>query len=363
MKSFHCRCRQPLFFTNARCLKCGAEVAFDPTSRVLGALDPAENKAWNLSQDTRRPRPLFRFCGRRAGPQACNWLVPATSADTLCLSCKLTRTVPVLARPRNTERLLEIETAKRRVLFALLNLGLPVIPKTEEPTRGLAFDFLESLPDAPPVVTGHAKGLITLDIAEADDDYRARHRESLTEPYRTVVGHLRHELAHYYWDLLVRSTDWLPRFRELFGDETADYAAALDRHYREGPPPEWRTQFISAYASAHPWEDWAESWAHYLHMYSTLETAMHFGLTSGALPLRVDPFGPEVLYTGAGDADGTAFLGRVHAWISLTAVLNEAARSMGQPDLYPFVLNGPAVTKLHFVHCVIRDLHREKPAA
>ena len=351
MKVFQCVCRQPLFFDNTSCVNCGATVGYDPTSRALAPLKQTRDQLWSLARDGRRPRPRFRPCASREAAAACNWLVPAESPHALCLSCRLTRRIPILDRPRNPDRLRELEAAKRRVLFALQNLALPLRPKAEDATWGLAFDFLESLPDAPPVTTGHADGVITLNVAEADSDYREHHRDTLKEPYRTIVGHLRHELGHYYWDVLVRDSPWLPRFRELFGDEQASYAAALERHYADGPPADWGTRFISAYAASHPWEDWAETWAHYMHMRATLETADAFGLDTSRARLRLDRFGPDVLY-GDG-ADGEAFLTAINAWVLLTTLVNEVSRSMGQPDLYPFVLSGAVVTKLHFVHAVV----------
>jgi hypothetical protein len=353
MKAYQCICRQPLFFENTTCVNCGAAVGYDPTSRVLGPLKRVKNGLWSLARDARRPRPRFRFCANREGATTCNWLVPAEAADTLCLSCRLTRRIPILDRPKNPERLRELEVAKRRVLFALQNLGLPLITKAEDEAGGLAFDFLESLPDQPPVMTGHADGVITLNVAEADSDYREKNRDALHEPYRTIIGHLRHELGHYYWDVLEKRSAWLPRFRALFGDEQADYGAALKRHYADGPPPDWRTRFISAYAASHPWEDWAETWAHYMHMRATLETASAFGLDTSRARLRLDPFGADVLYGGAELGDGEAFLAAINGWVLLTTVVNEVSRSMGQPDLYPFVLSAAVVTKLHFVHCVI----------
>ncbi|MCC7374548.1 MAG: putative zinc-binding peptidase [Verrucomicrobiales bacterium] len=353
MKAFHCTCRQPLFFDNNRCLRCGSEVAYDPTSQRLTPLKPAKSGRWLLARDTRKPKPQFRFCANRTEASACNWLVPADSGDALCLSCQLTRTIPILARPKNPERLRELEAAKRRVLFVLQELKLPLTPKSTDPERGLAFDFLESLPGEPRVLTGHAEGLITLNVAEADDDYRERHRDNLREPYRTVIGHLRHELAHYYWDLLIRDTPWLEPFRKTFGDERTNYAAALELHYADGPAPDWRSKFISAYAASHPWEDWAESWAHYLHLKSTLETVQTYGLNTAKVPIQIEPFGLEALGESADFADAEDFLRWINAWVVLTTVLNEVSRSMGQPDLYPFVLNGPAVEKLYFVHRVI----------
>lgn len=353
MKTFQCACRQPLFFDNTECLKCGAKVGYDPTSRELVALKPTRPGLWKLARDARKPQPQFRFCGTREQAARCNWLIPETDDDEHCLSCRLTRTIPILDRPKNATRLRDIESAKRRVFFVLQNLNLPLEPKTDEEPDGLLFDLLESIPGQPPVLTGHANGVITVNVAEADDDYRERFRENLGEPYRTVVGHLRHELAHYYWDVLVRDSEWLPKFREVFGTEETDYGAALRHHYAAGAPEDWRNRFISAYAAAHPWEDWAESFAHYLHLRATLETVTSYRLSTAKVPLRIDPFGPDALYEREPEEAGMAFLGWVNAWVVLTAVLNEVARSMGQPDIYPFVMNGPVVKKLHFVHCVI----------
>lgn len=352
MQAFQCGCGQPLFFDNLVCLGCGAEVAYDPRRRMLGPVEAHHDGLWAFQGDARDPVPLFRFCAHRGAAAACNWLVPADDPAAFCLSCSLTRTVPPLDRPRNAERLRGLEAAKRRVVNLLQSLKLPIVPKSREP-EGLAFDFLESLPGEAPVLTGHAAGVITLNIAEMDDDYREKNRDLLGEHYRTVVGHLRHELGHYYWDVLVRDTSWVESFRTLFGDERADYGAALDRHYAEGPPPDWQDRFVSRYAAAHPWEDWAETWAQYLHIRSTLETVTAYKLDISQTPLKATPFGPDALFSPEPAEAGAAFLAWINAMVVLAAVLNETARSMGQPDIYPFVLNRPTVTKLHFVHCVI----------
>jgi len=361
MKSFQCACRQPLFFENTECIKCGAKLGFDPTSSQLVALKPTKPGLWMLVRETRRPQPEFRFCATREQAAHCNWLIPEADPDQHCVSCRLTRTIPNLARPKNPTRLRDIESAKRRVFCDLLGLDLPLAPKTDDHPEGLLFDLLEPIPGDPPVLTGHDNGLITLNVAEADDDYREKFRENLGEPYRTLVGHLRHELAHYYWGVLIRDTNWLPKFRDVFGSEETDYAAALRHHYANGAPEDWRNRFISAYAAAHPWEDWAESFAHFLHLRATLETATSYRLSTTNVPLRIDPFGPDSLYEREPAEAGAAFLGWINAWVVLTAVLNEVARSMGQPDIYPFVMNGPVVRKLHFVHCVLRGDPAIKP--
>ena len=353
MISYACACGQPLFFDNTRCLGCGAQIAYDPERRKLGPIDPDADGHWAFRDDDRATAEPFRLCAHRTAPAACNWLLPAHETASTCIACRTTRTVPDLSRPRNAKRLLELETAKRRVLSNLKGIGIAVVPRSDDPERGLAFDFLESLDEAAPVMTGHASGVITLNVEEADDDYRERNRESLAEPYRTIVGHLRHELGHYFWDRLVFEGPWLRPFRSLFGDERADYGAALEQHYSNGAPPDWPQRFISAYAASHPWEDWAESWAHYMHLRSTLETVASYRLDTASVPLRMTPFGQAALHGHAPPASAAAFLAWINAWVVLTTVLNETARSMGQPDIYPFVMNQRVVTKLHFVHRVV----------
>ncbi len=361
MLSFACACGQPLFFDNLRCLGCGAQVGYDPRGLRLGPMDAGPGGVWSLRGDERRPLPTFRFCAHREAPSACNWMLPADDGGSTCAACRTVRTIPDLARPRNPERFRELESAKRRVLCNLQSVGVPIVPRSADPQHGLAFDFLESLEGKPPVMTGHVSGAITINVAEAEDDYRERNRDALREPYRTLVGHLRHELGHYYWDVLVWNTRWLEPCRALFGDERADYGQSLQRHYSEGPPAGWQQRFISNYAASHPWEDWAETWAHYLHLRSTLETVASYRLDVSAVALKITPFGPDTLYQP--DAAGEAFLGWINAWVVLTTVMNETARSMGQPDIYPFVLNAPVVTKLHFVHCVVHgERVHETPA-
>lgn len=355
MKTFTCVCGQPLFFDNTHCLACGATVAYDPTSQALGALAAVGDGTWTLSGDERRPAPRFRFCEHRNQAALCNWLVPADAPVSACVSCELTRTIPDLSRPRNARRLADVESAKRRLLFAIQSWGLPVRRKSARVPGGLVFDFLESLPGEPPVMTGHDEGCITINVAEADDDYREQHRGALNEPYRTVLGHLRHEIGHYFWNVLIRDTAWQAPFRELFGDERADYGEALRRNYEQGPPDDWREHYISSYASMHPWEDWAESWAHYMHLRSTLQTVASLGLDTTHVQLAITPFPPGVLYRQEPAEESQAFLAWMNAWVILTAVMNETARSMGQPDIYPFVMNRSAVRKMHFVHCVVAE--------
>jgi hypothetical protein len=272
-----------------------------------------------------------------------------------CISCRLNRTIPDQADADNRRYWTAIERAKRRLVSQLLAIGLPVKSKvSEDPEHGVAFDLLRSAPGGPVVMTGHASGLITLNVEEADDARREKIRHQFREPYRTLLGHFRHEIGHYYWDRLVAGTVWHEPCRELFGDERADYAAALRANYEKGPPSDWATRHISAYASTHPWEDWAESWAHYLHLLDSLDTAIGFGFTGDNVEAEVEQFTHADLY--APDHPGAdRLLTLVNAWVLLTTVLNELARTMGQPDFYPFVMSGPVLRKLHFIHLVVRD--------
>jgi hypothetical protein len=222
---------------------------------------------------------------------------------------------------------------------------LPLATKVEDPD-GLAFDFLADGPE--PVFTGHDNGLITINLAEADDAERERRRHQMGEPYRTLLGHFRHEIAHYYWTRLVENSPSLEQFRDLFGDEQRDYGGALQNYYSWGAPADWPERFVSAYASSHPWEDFAETWAHYFHMVDTLETANAFGLivkpkVSQSVAARLD-FNPL-----GSDMDRL-----IEAWLPLTFAVNSINRSMGLHDLYPFVLSPPAIAKLAFVHERIR---------
>lgn len=357
-RSDHCRCGRPVFFRNSLCLVCRAPLGYEPRRAVVAALAPGPHAgSWRLDTDADAGE-LFRRCANFDSAAGCNWLVPEHEAGAhqgFCIACRLNRTIPDQRFADNQEAWRRIEEAKRRLVSALLGLGLPVASRlSEDRARGLAFDFLCSLPGEPAVVTGHAGGVITLDVAEADDAQREAIRTALREPYRTLLGHLRHEVGHYYWDRLVAASAWLPPFREVFGDERADYAAALRANYEHGSAPDWALRHLSAYASSHPWEDWAETWAHYLHMVDVMDTALSFGLDAANIEIEIEAFTGADLWRA--DAPGAAqFLGLVNAWVELVSMLNELSRSMGQSDLYPFVLPHAAVRKLHFIHCVVSD--------
>jgi hypothetical protein len=346
MKLFQCSaCGQPLYFENARCESCGRRLGYLPSVQDILALEP-EGEQWRTLEDATG---LFRFCAN-AAHDACNWLIPAQDADLYCVACRHNRTVPDLANEWNRVRWRRLERAKHRLFYTLLKLGLPLRDRSRDP-QGLAFDFLadpsETSSGGPAILTGHDNGLITINIAEADDAERERRRHAMGEPYRTLLGHLRHEIGHYFWNVLVRDDPSLEQFRRVFGDERQDYGAALRRHYEHGPPPDWQERFVTAYASAHPWEDFAETWAHYLHIVDTLETANSFGLRVRPKIVR----GPELSAEIDFDPHEVSDLNRlIDAWLPLTFAVNSLNRSMGQPDLYPFVLSPPAIGKLGFIH-------------
>jgi hypothetical protein len=351
MKVFHCQtCGQMVYFGNTRCERCRSVLGYLPDSAVLTTLVPLEDDLWLPSAARDRP---VRFCAN-AAHDACNWLVPAEDPRVFCRACRLNRTIPDLGVPENRLRWQLVEEAKHRLVYGLLRLGLPLTSRFDDPEAGLAFDFLAGS-DAmgrqhSRVVTGHAAGLITIDIAEADDAERERHRQEMGEPYRTLLGHFRHEIGHYYWDRLVRGSPWIESFRDLFGDERRDYQASLRSHYEEGPPSDWRQRHVSAYASAHPWEDFAETWAHYLHIVDTLETADAFGVSvrpkGGSDPALVLEIGFDPYRQDDFDA-------LIRAWLPLTYAVNSLNQSMGQPDLYPFVLAPAVMGKLRFIHGLV----------
>jgi hypothetical protein len=347
MRSFSCAvCGRLLVFENSICMNCGTAVGFDPGTGQLvpipadGSLVPCANAAL----------------------AACNWLVSG-AAPGLCPCCRLTRTRPADSDSAGLVAFARAEAAKRRLVYQLTDLGLPVVPKADDDARGLAFDLLSSA--AEPVVTGHADGVVTIDLAEGHDAHREAMRVEMAEPYRTLLGHVRHEVGHYYWVVLITGPpdgapglipaggETLARFRALFGDERDSYPGALQRHYASGPPAGWNDTHVSAYATAHPWEDWAETFAHYLHICDSLQTAGAYGLivTGPDVPLA-DP-GALVAVPHEHDLSPGSFQSVLNTWLPLTYALNAVNRSMGREDLYPFVLSPPVVAKLAFLHEVV----------
>ncbi len=352
MKIFHCdHCQQLVFFENTRCVRCEHALAYLPDIADIGSLESAGEGQWRSPARGAEGK-VYRLCRNYAVENVCNWAIPATDPDPLCQSCRLTRVIPDLSQPGGREAWYRLEAAKRRLIYSLLSLGLPVANKTQDPVHGLAFEFLADSPAGVTVLTGHTDGLITLNVAEAHDAEREKRRLQLGEPYRTILGHFRHEIGHYYWDCLIKDSRRIDACRQHFGDEREDYDAAMKRHYQNGAPTEWQSRFISPYASMHAWEDWAETWAHYLHMTDTLETAVGCGMS--LRPRRRDEpmLRPDILFQGG---PPESFDRMIERWFALTYVLNSLNRGLGMPDAYPFVLMSPVIEKLRFIHETIAE--------
>ncbi|MCC5834210.1 MAG: putative zinc-binding peptidase [Opitutales bacterium] len=347
MDLFKCgQCGERLFFENNRCLACGTEAGFDWEVCRLVAIKPSSDRLWQAAGDSSR---RYRKCFNHEVEGVCNGLVPADSSDRFCVSCRLNQTIPDLSVGKNRELWGKLEAAKRRLVFTLSELGLPLIPKSVDFQRGLAFAFLaDPNPDfieGDRVLTGHSQGVITINLAEADDAVREQMRLDLREVYRTVLGHFRHEVGHYYWDLLVRNDPEIGRVRAIFGDERLNYAQALQDHYVNGAPWDWQMHFVTPYAASHPWEDWAETWAHYLHIIDTLETANAHGVNV-----------QEARHVcSVRDPIGLKMEAILEDWHILRIVLNSLNRSMGHADAYPFVISGAVAHKLRFIHDWIRS--------
>jgi len=350
-----------VFFENTTCMNCGHTLAYLPDQQDMGTFQPDGGDRWRAISPGAEGR-AYRLCPNYSQQNVCNWAVPAADPIPYCLSCRVTRVIPNLSQPDVRKGWARLETAKRRLIYSLLCLDLPLASKSEDPKRGLAFEFLAdpdpNTPDAKPVLTGHDDGVITINVAEADDAERERRRNAFKEDYRTLLGHFRHEIGHYYWDRLIQGSDQIEEFRRLFGDEREDYDEALKRHHQQGPPADWENSFVSAYASTHPWEDWAETWAHYLHMTDTLETAVECGLS--LWPKRADEpaLKPDIAVVGERHA---SFDQMIERWFPLTYVLNNLNRGMGLQDAYPFVLSTPALDKLRFVHEVVSGTTSGRP--
>jgi hypothetical protein len=330
MLSFACgHCGRLVFFENTVCLNCSTEQGFVPELLQLVALDRPPGSALHRCANT-----------TIAG---CNWMVAAPGA--LCRSCELTRKRPNDEDLPGLAAFADAESAKRRVIMQLLDLRLPGVSPD-----ALRFDLLSSAQE--PVTTGHADGVITIDLAESDDARREQRRTELGEPYRTMLGHLRHELGHYFQPLIVSGDESWDACRSLFGDERSSYEEALERHYEQGPPEGWQEAYVSAYATVHPWEDWAETFAHYLHIRDTLQTAAEYGITvSGPRAVAADP---SLKASPDAEADDAGFAHILAGWLPLTYALNAVNRSMGRADLYPFTLAPPVIDKLQFVHDRVR---------
>jgi hypothetical protein len=327
-----------LAFENSLCLSCRSALGFSLSDQALLVIAPGPESehAGAVDQDK------YQLCANLFLAE-CNWLVETGPGRQLCTSCALTRTRPNSNDTKAMAAFAIAEKAKRRLIVELHELKLPIVGRAEDPQFGLAFDLLSS--EHAKVLTGHADGVITLDLAEGDDVHREQLRIAMAEPYRTMLGHFRHEIGHYYFYRLVStSSERIAQFTELFGDPNADYQAALDRHYQQGAPAGWEKSFVSSYATMHPAEDWAETFAHYLHIRDTLDTCAAFGFAPSGATFDRKMLGPSGFDT------------IIEMWLPLAWALNMVNRSMGKEDLYPFVLPPQVLEKMKLIHTIIDDL-------
>lgn len=343
MHVFHCdRCGAILPFDAATCGSCDAIIGYVGDDRRLRVLSPTADPA------------VFRLDGADQlvwhclnAAWGCNWTVPNEADNTWCRSCQLTRGRPDVGRPDAVAAWVEAEAAKRRLVHQLDGVGLPIVVRSDANPDGLAFDLVH-LPGEGGI-TGHLDGVVTLDLTETDEVHRDDLRRRLGEPFRTVIGHLRHEVGHHYWGYLVQPGDGLDEFHDLFGDPELDYAAAIDQYYATATADWDATRFISSYATSHPHEDWAETWAHYLHITDALDTAVAHDL--------VPPDSAGLLI---GDHVGALEFGEIlDAWRPINRAVSAVAATLGTPPPYPFEPSGRVIDKLSFVHRRLRD----RPAA
>jgi hypothetical protein len=352
MKNFACtHCGNEVYFENIKCLRCHHALGFEPGLRAVVALRPAGRGSYRIAGED-RPGPSWAYCANHHY-KVCNWMRPSGAAGSFCLACALNRTIPNLSESGNLAAWRELELAKKRLVYSLLRFGLPM-DGTRFGKGRLAFNFLRN------ATTGHLDGTITIDVGEADAEQRERQRQLFNEPYRSLLGHLRHESGHFYWMLLIEAAGRQGVFRALFGDERSEYGKALARHHADGPPKSWDDRFVSAYASAHPWEDWAETWALYMHIVDAIDTASAEGeklRAAGLVFSGVRTTDDRDAYT---EEDFRTLLDR---WIPLTLAMNSLSRSLGYSDFYPFVIPPPARAKLNMVHDLVRDFVRAKEPA
>jgi hypothetical protein len=353
MQNFHCQsCGQIAFFENVQCVRCGSLLGLLPQSLELAAFSTDGNSWRRVGAN----EPRYRQCVNYASLRICNGMVMQDDPSPLCRSCRFTMLGPPLDNPLNHIYWYRLELAKRRLLHSLIRLGLPVIPRSDDPANGLAFRFAQytgrtGVANAQPIITGHDEGVISVNLNEADDVERERMRSALREPYRTLLGHMRHESGHYYWMRLIEHAALREQFCALFGSHQAPYAQALKTYYEHGAPSDWPDHYVSAYCAAHPWEDWAETWAHYLHIDDTIDTAQ----TCGLALIAQAPGDPHLDLIAAGQWP-SGFDELMDRWFPITYALNSLNRSLGLPDAYPFALPDRVRNKLSFIHDVIHSM-------
>ena len=347
-------CASAVFFDDTRCGRCHSELGYWAETDTVCVLDPIKQTT-AIYQSWSVPERRLRRCAN-SHFDACNWIVDADGSERMCSACRHNRIVPSIWKPDAMRAWRKIELAKRKFFSALHRLDLVRVIDRFGGSQSLGFQFLDDPEDGgPAVMTGHLSGLITIATKEADDAERERRRTLLGEPYRTLLGHFRHESGHYFWDRLVSDDGQETACRAVFGNHEEDYQAALARHYQTGARADWHKEFVSPYATVHPWEDFAETWAHYLHMVATLDTAFAYQLRMAP---RIDRLGHSHVEEVVDPYHSNDIDELVAVWLPLTTALNALNSSMGKDDAYPFVLSEPVIAKLGFIHELIAGATR-----
>ncbi len=350
MKTFYCQCGNKLFFENSLCLVCTREVGWCPVCKGIHAMEPDGQGNYQCLNPECQSNVMK--CYNYAIYDVCNRMIENTGqlqgAENLCDYCRTTETIPDLSVAGNQQKWYELEVAKRRLLYLLDIIGLPYGTRTENFELPLVFDFKEDIQPVTfgwlkfgkeeKVFTGHANGKITVNIREADSVEREKLRVSFGETQRTLIGHFRHEIGHYYWQLLISGKDE-QAFKAQFGNhESPTYSEALNNYYQNGPKPDWKASYISAYATMHPWEDFAETFNTYLDMISVLDTADN----------------NDLLQIPGEDLEDTQLEELLIRYADLSLKVNEVNRSLGLPDLLPETFSSPVVDKLRYIHRLIK---------
>ena len=356
MNTYQCTCGGRLFFNNTICIGCGHEVGWcEACSSVvpLEKLDDGTYRCGNpkcgLAVVKCHNYAVEAVCNRVFASRAADSVTPVASSaarrsfsppalpnplevseSELCKACRLNDVIPDLTVEGNRERWAKLETAKRRLLFQLDELGLRYAAEDVGDEKPLQFDFKANTPEAA-VLTGHADGLITINVSEADSVERERVRKQMHEPHRSLLGHMRHEVGHYYWMTLVEGKRE-DECMAVFGDHRElPYADALKLYYENGPAADWQSQYVRAYATAHPWEDFAETWGFYLDMLEVLSTMHHHLHALAPDPRALPAEALTVIYQQLG------------------VFFNEVNRTMGLKDLVPEIISPEIVKKLAFL--------------
>ena len=344
MRRFTCEsCAEEVAFDALRCASCSSPLGYVPAQQAVKVLHPAAGAvSFSISGDDAE----FWRCPNSA--RGCNWVLPAGTGDIWCRSCGLTPGRPDETNPDALAAWSTAEAVKRRLVHQLDHLALPIDPRSDATPDGLAFDLVYVPGQFGPA--GKVDEAVTLDLADADVQDVGAPPRRVHAPFRTLIGNLRHKVGHHYWHRLVGQSDHVTPFRRLFGDERADYPAAIEPH-QAAVAHHWdASRFVTGRAESHPFEDWAETFAHYLHILDATDTAEAYRLPDGQCEMGRPQSSPG----------GGTFAEILRLWRPTAPAVNALAASLGLPAVYPFQLTGVVLQKFEFVHArVTAHAHRE----